>query len=211
MSAEIDHYSWPHSRLGDALGTLARKFELPIQVGDTENWIATNERSIESAVKSLGLEAREIELSYATVELQLKSVGTALLRLPGNGEPRYLVLIGGIQRIRILAPDFSIQGLPIEIIRDELYQVEASLLAEADQLLKDAGISKRRLERVRKAILQERLCATRISGCWTIRLSPGASFWRQLRLAGLSSRLVSFILAYGVQYLLWFWHGGWSG
>src|SRR5437870_1565025 len=169
MSAKIDHYSWPHSRLGDALGALARKFGLPIQADGMEDWIPTSERSIEAAVKSLGLEAREVELSYATVELQLRSVGTALLRLPGKGEPRYLVLIGGFQKIRILSPDFSVQRLPVEIIQAELCQVEASLLAEVDRLLKDAGVSKRRLARVRKAILQERLGATPISGCWTIR------------------------------------------
>src|SRR5437870_2917157 len=101
MSAKLDHYSWPHSRLGDVLGALARKFGLPVQPDDAGNWIPSNEGSIEEAVSSFGLEALEVEISYATVEVRLKSVGTALLRLPSSGEPRYLVLIGGIQRIRI--------------------------------------------------------------------------------------------------------------
>src|SRR6185312_12016624 len=83
-----------------------------------------------------------------------------------------------------------------------------TLTDQIDQLLDAAHVRPGRRERVRTALLNERLAADHVSGCWLLRPSANAPFWFQLRHAGLLRRLgwiVALLVGlYGLEI------GGWA-
>jgi ATP-binding cassette, subfamily B, bacterial len=162
-----------------------------------EHWIGA------AAVK-LGLEVEAVEMAYSGVERQIVLLGPALLRLPEKEEGRFLALLGGSRKVRLLGPDLAVRHFPVEQIRAALcHGAEVHLLSEVNRLLLDAGVPKRQQPRARRAILHQRLGTTRIGHCWLIRLPPGASFWRQVRQARLPSCFTGLAIAHGLQFSLW--------
>src|SRR5437867_2291188 len=182
MRDELHQFTWPASRLGEALEALARKSGLPVRPVELGRKGYADHEWIAATAGSLGLEVEAVEMPYAGVERQVQLLGPALLRLPGTGEARFLALLGGSRRTLVLGPDLAVRRLLVEQVRAALcHEVESPLLAEIDRLLDDVGVPKRQQVRARRAILRQRLGSTRIAGCWLMRLPPGASFWRQLR------------------------------
>src|SRR5262245_36712069 len=53
---------------------------------------------LQAAASYLGIEAEPVGLFYGEVERLLPQLGPALLRLPGNGEPYFLAVLGGGRR-----------------------------------------------------------------------------------------------------------------
>ena len=94
--------------------------------------------------------------------------------------------------------------LGAEVIRAELCaDVETPLSSEMDDLLEAAAIPERRRERVRAALVRERLAGTRVGHAWLLRLPPGSSFSLQLKLAQVPRRLGMLAGAHLIQYVLW--------
>jgi ATP-binding cassette, subfamily B, bacterial len=213
MRGDLDQLAWPISRLGEACAALARTRGLSprsVEPSTPPQGLAHSDsealaRWIEAAAACLGLEAEPVEASYAEVERLVQGAGPALLRLPADGEPRFLALLGGRRRaVAILGPDRAVHRLRPEVIRAALCQaLERPLVAGIDRLLSEAGVPKRRQAQARAAILRERLSPVRIDGCWLLRLPPGSSIWRQVRYANLARRLLVLIGAHTGQYLLW--------
>ena len=145
-----------------------------------------------------------MEAAYGEVETMLRSAGPAILFLPGSG-PRFLaILAAGRGKLTVLGADLRRHRLPLADVRSALCRpLEAPLLEEVDTLLDRAAVPERRRLRARSAILHERLSPVRIGNCWLLRHSPGASFGRQLRTAGLLPKVSLFLGAHTVQYLLW--------
>ena len=48
----------------------------------------------------------------------------------------------------------------------------------------------------------ERLRTKEVGGCWQLRQSPGATFWSQVKAAGLPRRLGMLLLAHAAEYFL---------
>lgn len=213
MTDDLERHAWPISRLGEALEALARavglsprSVEIPTPPqGLVREGHDTLGRWIQAAAGCLGLEAEPVEVSYAEVERLVRGVGPALLRLPGEGTPRFLALLGGRRRaVFILGADRVVYRLRPEVIGAALGQpLEELVGARVDRLLGEADVPKRRQARARAAILREGLGPARIDGCWLLRLPPGASLWRQLHQARLPQRSLVLIGAHAVQYLLW--------
>jgi hypothetical protein len=211
--ADLTALAWPAARLGEALAVLARRADLSphkvellsppaelFQQGDEAVG-----RWLRSAAGYLGLEAEPMEIPYGEVEPLLPRVGPALLRLPGDGEPCVLALLGGgNRRVFLLGPDLMVHRRRRAVVCAALYRdLEAPLAAQVDRLLVEAGVPARRHARARAAILREWLGSTSISGGWLLRLPPGANLWQQARQARLPSRLLAFVGGHTVQYLLW--------
>lgn len=182
---------------------LARESGLPVRPGqagkarDDDEWV-------EAVAASLGVEVEAAELPYAEVERQLRSAGPAILRIPGAEGPRFLALMKGRRRVTLLGPDLTVRRLKTEVVRTALCQpLETPLLSEVDQMLNRASVPKRRQTRARQAILGQRLGGERVSGCWLLRLPPGASLWLHLRQAHFPSRLALLGICHTVQYGLW--------
>lgn len=210
---DLDNLSWPISRLGEAIEVLAHKSGLSTQSIESPSppdGLALDDdeaigKWIEAVASCLGIEAEPTESPYADVEQLVRSAGPALLRIPGEDEPRFLALLkGGRRVVSLIGPDLAVHRLQSEAVRAALCgELEAPLVAEVDQLLAEAGVPERRRARARTAILRERLGPARIGGCWLLRLPPSASFWRQMRHARLPRYFFTFIGTHAVQYTLW--------
>jgi ATP-binding cassette, subfamily B, bacterial len=210
--ADLTAFSWPVSKLGEALEALAHTCGLtPTAIeppapphGLRQGADEALTRWIEAAAGCLGLEAEPVDAPYAEVEQLVRRAGPALLRWPGPGEPRFFALLGGRRRaVSILGPDRVVHWLQLEVLRTALCQtIELPLVAEVTRLLDEAGVPKRRQARARAAILRERLSPARVAECWLLRLPPGAHLWDQVRHARLPRHLFGLIGAHAIQYFL---------
>jgi ATP-binding cassette subfamily B protein len=209
---DLNPLLWPASRLGEAMEVLARQSGLSPRTGRPpappqglgQDGDEPLSRWLTLAAGGLGLEAEPVMSPYTEVEWLVRSAGPALLRIPGTGEPRFLALLGGGRRVTALGPDRRVRRVRPAVVCAVLCRdVEAPLLAEVDRMLDTAGVSPRRQRGARAAVLREQLGAAWITGCWRLRVSRGASLWRQARSGRLPHRLLALVGMHTVQYLLW--------
>src|SRR5215210_7323762 len=198
--------AWPADRLGEAIQTLARRSGLspgeldldePSAAADLGSWIGT-------AAAAMGLEAEPVDVSYREVDSLVRQSAPALLRLPGEGPPRFLALLRGGRRTAVLLdPERRPRKIPVPEICQALRREHDDRLGpEVDRLLDEAEVPARRRDRARAAILAERLGRTRIGGAWILDLPPGGSFGGALRHAGLRGRATVLVGAHMVQHAL---------
>lgn len=222
-SHDLEALAWPLSRLGEAIGMLAhraglvsRPTDLPVPPqhlcqGDD---LAVG-RWVEAAADWLDIEAEPFDILYTQVERAVRRAGPAVLRLPGEGEPRFLVLLKSKHRtVTLLRPGLPPREVRLEAVCAALRrQAEAPLVAEIDHVIDRAGVPARRQAQARTAILRERLGAKRTGGGWLLRLSPGADVWAQARQAGLPRLLLSFLGVYVPKIIAWLgaWWVLWMG
>ena len=208
--------TWPASRLGEALDALARRSGLSSKVAETRNpgasivsEPAVLNRWVETAAATLGLEAEPADVRYSELEDYLRTAGPAVVRLSPSGEPQFLAVLearGG--KVRVLGPDFAVYNFAAARLKAQLCRpIEAPLAGEIDRILDQAGIPVRRRDRTGKAILADRLAPRKVADGWSLRLPPGASFWRQFREMKLPRRLLALAGAHLAEYLLWI--GSW--
>src|SRR6202142_3889202 len=222
MKEDLSALFWPLSQLGSGLEALARKSELhpsPVQVPHAPASLASLDNTaanrdalshwIESAANWLGLEAEPSALPYQGLEQLIEKAGPAVLQVPGNGSPRFLVLLPRSHsprkrgRISVLAPDLSTVPLRLHTVRTLLCgALEQTVSPEVDRLLNEAGIPESRRQAARAALLFERLRAKDVGGCWLLRQSPAAPFWSQASRAHLPGRLGTLLVAHAAEYLL---------
>lgn len=200
------------AKLGEAMHALASERGIAANESQTFNPPGeilaadiTDQRSqalrewVEAAADCHGFEAEAVEAPYSEIEILTRRAGPALLRLPGQ---RVLAVLGGRGRhVSILSPDGKKHRVRVEAISAEMRRPHEEPLTESiARLLKDAGVSKSRRERATKAILNHQLGSRIISGGWIMRLSPGASFWKQMGEAGLLGELVVPIVLHAAHY-----------
>ncbi len=210
--------AWPVEKLGEAVEALARKSGVGLQLDPQSDFTTTLGlkaltqgdgealgRWINAVALRLNLEAEPVNALYGELEWFLRNAGHALLSVPVEGETYFLALLGGSRNfLSVLTPDLSVRRIRLEVVLTALRQpLEGPLVAEVDAMLDEARVPSRRRERARAAIVRERLSSTRVGVGWLLRLSPGASFWRQTRHAGLLRRFLLVVGAYSALYLLW--------
>ena len=217
IDQDLSTLLWSLSQLGSGLEALARRSELQpsaVQVPPPPSAIAFFEDSaasrdalnqwIESAANWLGLEAEPSAVPYEGLEQLIQNAGPAVLRVPGNGAPSFLFLLPRKRgRVSVLAPDLRAVPLPLEAVRALLCRaIEQTVAPEVDGLLNDAAIPDARRGVARAALLLERLRTKEVGGCWQLRQSPGATFWSQVKGAGLPRRLGALLVAHAAEYFL---------
>ena len=217
IDQDLSTLLWSLSQLGSGLEALARRSELQpsaVQVPPPPSSIAFFEDSaasrdalnqwIESAANWLGLEAEPSAVPYEGLEQLIQNAGPAVLRVPGNGAPSFLFLLPRKRgRVSVLAPDLRAVPLPLEAVRALLCRaIEQTVAPEVDGLLNDAAIPDARRGVARAALLLERLRTKEVGGCWQLRQSPGATFWSQVKGAGLPRRLGALLVAHAAEYFL---------
>jgi ATP-binding cassette, subfamily B, bacterial len=211
-SIDINTVGWPMSQLGEAMQALSSERGIAANESQTFNPPGailaadiTNQRSqalrewVEAAADYHGFEAEAVEAPYSEIESLTRRAGPALLRLPGQ---RVLAVLGGQGRhVSLLAPDGKKHRVRVDAISSEMRRPHEEPLTDSiARLLKDAGVSKSRRELATKAILDRQLGSRIISGGWIMRLSPGASFWKQMGEAGLLGELVVPIVLHAAHY-----------
>jgi ATP-binding cassette, subfamily B, bacterial len=192
-----ESWLWPLSRLGEALGALARVPAVPSPqspVPDPALWL-------ESAALAIGFEAQPAETTYADFDRDFLRMGPGLLHVATASGPAFLAMVPSGW---ILAPDGSKLRADPALIRSVICaDVEEPILREIHQMLDRAKLPASKQAHARDAILRERLSSKRIRGIWLLRLPPGANFWRQLRHARIPRRLAALASAHAIQYVLW--------
>ncbi len=208
---ELSTVAWPASRLNEALSALADRGGLSPQdrvsqpphktiAADAEalgHWMRT-------AVSHIGIETQQVSIAYADLTSFLHTAAPAILQLPESDPPQFIALLATKRdKLTLLTPDLTTQQLPMETVRAALsHPFEAPILAETDELLTAVGTPRRRFMQARAAILHERLASARVGQCWLLTHSPGSSFWRQLRHAGVLRYFLSFLTTFTLQQAL---------
>ena len=213
MTHDLHTLGWPACRISEALEALARASGLPLRpvqapappaglAQDTEeaqaNWM-------EAVCGWMGLEIERATARYSEIEDLLRKGDPALIPLLGGSQLRFLALVASRAAFAsVLDPELQLVRLRADTLRAALCQaVEAQHVQEVNTLLGEAGVAPRRRARALEAILAERLRSTHAGAAWLIRLSPGTSFWRQIRKARLPQRAVALAGAHTAEYLLW--------
>jgi ATP-binding cassette subfamily B protein len=212
MSDFLEHTGWPRSRLGEALEALAvasglsfwrdKPLVLPKPPEPAGKTLAC---WLEATARSLGLEAEPFTCPYAEVERSLLRAGPALVRLPGEAEPRYLALLGcRRRRLAVLTPSLEVAYLDPASVRCAVARdAEAAAVATVNPVLAALDIPARRRPRAQAALLGELLALHPIAAGWVLRSSPAAPLWVQAREFGLGRDLWRFLAGHAVYYGLW--------
>ncbi|MHC4461860.1 MAG: ATP-binding cassette domain-containing protein [Planctomycetota bacterium] len=213
MTKTIEQISWPVSHVGEALGGLCRQSGL-LRAGSKPNLLGIESGPaadqnldgwLEQAAGTLGVEAEPVEASYGQLETLVSGASPALLRLQGDGQDRFLVLLGHKRhKLRILSPDGTIVHLAPQLVQSALSRkAESSIEPTVQQMLEQADIGPRRRQRTRDALMQQLLASDRIAGGWLIRVSPSAGFLTQARELHLLRLLGSLLAAHTIYFGLW--------
>lgn len=206
--------TWPAESLGRALEALGRGGDLSprdVEAGSPPPAVAREGGEalgqwVESAARWLGLEAEPRPLRYSDVlQLARDTEAPTLVRVPGEGEPRFVAILSARKGSAALAcPDLSVRSVRSDELGALLCRTtEAPLAEEVGRLLEEVGVPQRRRARARSAILEQRLGPKWIAECWGLRNPPAASMWRRARTARLAPRLTLFFVAHVAQYALW--------
>lgn len=213
---------WSLAELGPGLEALARRSKLEpssVPVPQPPSALASWDDSassrdalsewIESAGNWLGLEAEPASVPYEGLEQLLQNAGPAVVQVPGNGPPRFLLVLPrslfrrSRARVAVLAPDLRTVSLPLNAARAMLcHSLEETVAPEVDRLLHETGIPEARRGAARAALLLDRLRTKEIGGCWLLRQSPGASFSSQAKRAGLPRRFTALLVVHAGEYFL---------
>jgi ATP-binding cassette subfamily B protein len=163
-----------------------------------DDWIRTTS-------KNLDIEAKTVSFLYPDLDELLLRSGPSLIRLSGDGSPRFLLLLRGTKgKATLIATDLTEHSVDLSALREVLcHDIESPVAASVDSLLDRARVTGAGRNKARAVMVRERLRQARITDCWLLQSPPGSSFWHQARLGGLLDRLVTFSSAHAIDYLLW--------
>jgi ATP-binding cassette subfamily B protein len=217
MTEHLDNLCWSLSTLEEGMeelalktGLLDRRLDRRAQSAALTDEDAASKGSetvgrwIETTAEWMGFEAEPLIIDYAEIEQVLRLAGPFIIRLPVDNSSKFLAVASGSKKnIYVIAPDGKIHRVKLAAVRELIcQQVDAPFRTSFDQLLEEANIPRRRRQPVRSALLGEALASVRLEDCWMLRLSPGASFLKQLRQAHLPRRFSTLMLLQFIQYLL---------
>lgn len=212
MNSDLSNFAWSASKLGEAIEAVARKSGLSrrnIEAPNPSSSIigtggAALGRWVETTAELLGLEAEPVETTHIEAESFVRTAAPAIVPLPGKPAKGYLALLASKGRDAvILAPDLSTRRVRAKLVAAALTaDLEAPLAPAVEDLLRRAGVARRRFQQARARMLGERLSRARIPGGWLLRLRPGANFLEQIRFARLPRHLSKLAFYYALQYFL---------
>jgi ATP-binding cassette subfamily B protein len=217
VSGPVADLCWPLARLGEGLDELARRARLGVHALDipappaevAQGGVQQLGRWIEWAASRIGIEAEAVETPVPEVTRMLLGAGPAVLCLDTEHGVGFVpILRSRFGLLHVIGPDLALHRCPVELLRGAICaRHEAPLRGEIDRLLAEADVPMARRERVRAAMLAERLASEQAGRCWLLRLAPQASFLRQLVQARLPRRIGLMLgLAagvYGLEILAW--------
>ncbi len=206
----LTEYSWPPSRLDEAVAVLAQQsgliHSIPTLHKPPEDLINSEQigRWLEATATSLGIETKPTAVHYSDVTHILQTQGPAIIQLSNADKTYFLALLQYKRnKLFVLGSDLCIHQIPMQTICDLLYhEVESQLLPEIEQLLDKANVSTRRRAKARTAFLNQQLRDKHVTDCWLLEASPSSNFWQQLGQAGVLRQLVFFFSTHTIFYLL---------
>jgi ATP-binding cassette subfamily B protein len=156
-----------------------------------------------------GADAQEVEADYRDLGAAVGRLAPGLIRLEVEGSVRLLAVLRASRgRLAIIAPDLSIATVRTSAVCARLCEeLESAVCAQIDDTLARTAVPTARRPRARRALLRERLGASKIGGLAILRPPPEAGVWSQARFFGLHRRFALLLLTYAVYYALWI--GSW--
>lgn len=207
---------WPMARLGEGLEALARlsglgraatqplgspPLGLPLDDGDPT---AEARRWVEWAGTQLGLEVVPVDSSVPDLARLLRGAAPAVLPFEDERGQGFFLLLGSARgSARLLGPDLRPQRVGLAALRNAMcWSREAPHFPEISRLLEAARVPPKRRDKVRAAMLRERLASERIGPCWMLRLPASTGFWQQLSEARLLHRAAAALAVFAGLYAL---------
>ena len=213
---EVAPLWWPMARLGEGLEALARlsglgraaaqplgspPLGLPLDDGDPT---AEARRWVEWAGTQLGLEVVPVDTSVPDLARLLRGAAPVVLPFEDERGQGFFLLLGCARgRARLLGPDLRPQRVGLDALRNAMcWPREAPHFPEISRLLEAARVPPKRRDKVRAAMLRERLASERIGPCWMLRLPASTGFWQQLSEARLLHRAAAALAVFAGLYAL---------
>ncbi len=213
IAAALEPYFWPLDRLGEAVETLSQRCGLiagglneplvtppalataePTAIADWFDWAADR----------LGVEAVSVNTTVVNVPNFLNWAGPAIIMNNAAGAKGFFVLLGKKWgKPHLLRSDLTSGTCAPEHLRTAMcWHPEEELRPEIEKVLNTAQIAPARFDRVKAAMMRERLMATWIDSIWILRLSASTGFWRQLVNAGVLKKILIMLAIFAVLYVL---------
>ncbi|MEZ4735541.1 MAG: ABC transporter ATP-binding protein [Caldilineaceae bacterium] len=142
--------------------------------------------------------------SYVDIDQLIHGVAPALMRVsPAEEPPTFLVIVrSNRQHVTLLTPTLGQRRVTAAVITHHLRTLaEAPFARLANELLASVNIAPARRAKVRSAMIGEQMSGVQLTGCWRLRLAPGANMWRQFRQARLLTPVALILAAHFVQQL----------
>ena len=214
--ADIAPLLWPYARAGEALDELARRARLSAGSDTSALASATPYEDSEDFARwlawsadRLGLEAEALETPASGFEELIGRAAPAVLDVNARGSSGLLVLLKSARgQVHVIRPDLQLAPCGVHDLRDALCApYEAPHRREVERLLETADVAPRHRDRVRAAMMRERLGTRQIGRCWLLRLGASAPFKLQLAHARLPCRagfmLATFAAVYALEMAGW--------
>lgn len=204
MSARDVERFWPSERLEEALEHLARRAGIArsaARAGASVSSCASPAARLERAAKALGIELEPLDVAYGELETRLRSDAPSVVATSRG----FAAIVGRRgERLLLLTPELGTCRVDVESVADELRrEVDTRARAEIDRVLEHAEVPQARRDAARRAVLDERLRATRVRGLFALRPPQDASVRSELVRAGVPWRAAALLAAHAAQYGLW--------
>lgn len=213
IALALQPYWWPLDRLGEAVEMLALRSGF-INEGLTEpltspaSFVTGERREVSDwfdwVADRLGIETVSVNTTVSGVSKFLKSGGPAIILNNAVGTMGFFVLLGSKRgNPYLLAADLTTGTCARDHLRTAIcWHPEAELRPEIETVLNSAGVSPKRFNAVKNAMMRERLSGTWIDSIWILRLSASTGFWHQLVNAGVLRKVIMMLTIFALMYVL---------
>jgi ATP-binding cassette, subfamily B, bacterial len=215
LDPRLRDVSWPSESLTQALEVLASRaglrngssaahHDVRLPAVPPVETVAQAGRWIEWIAGHRGIEAEPVEFPLPELMNGLLRASPMIHAVQHGDELRFLVLLKAKGRsVVLIGPDQRRHKRPVSLIRDAAAaQFDHPSLPDLNRLLAIAQVPRGRRDRVRSAMLRERLAMHMVGGCWTLRLPATAPFLAQAAKGGLVRRLGAVITLLMAGYLI---------
>ena len=195
--------AWPAERLPEGVAALARwtgldpaeadlasPDTLDLAPGEIDRWFAW-------AGERMGVRVDAVETDLAHLPGLLAGGGPAVIRLPGLGPARFLMLLpASLGRLRVLTPDGAARTCPADALRATLGAAhEQGVGRDVVALLDMVGLTGSKARKLQDSLVRARVGDRRVDGIWLLNRPAGSSFWAQLRAEGVLRRVAVLVAA----------------
>lgn len=216
MMEAMRPFLWPFARIGEGIEELSRRTGLRPKTSSDSLKVpaviaAGNARNLSDwfdwAAEHLGIEANLVQTPVPEMLNLLRAGGPAIFpsemyKLSGVLSGVFLLVGWRRGRPLMLTPDLRIRPCDPEHLRGMIcWPREGPLIPEITRLVRATGIDPAREPRVRAAMLRDQLAQWQVQQIWVLRLSPSASFWKQLSRAGAFKKVAAMMGIYAASYV----------
>lgn len=196
MSVSLAAASWSLADISLAVEALAEAAGFPVR----RSTPTVQGAEIEQIAQALGLEAEPVRVTGTNCRTVfgegvpgiLQYAGTALAVVQAQGD-----------NLAAISPDRRVRTLSLSDVEGVLLSPFDDRVPELTEMLEAAGISPKRRDESRRALLREYVAAETVALFWELRVPCGGPFRTQMSKAGLRRSLAVAGTAHLLEYAIW--------